>query len=220
MDRREVFEERRPLRRSACRARRRSICRDSAPASVWRLNRCAAARRARHEQVGQKVHFDLPHALPLALFAAAAGDVEAEAADLVAALLRLARGGEDLANLVEQAGVGRRVAARRAADRRLIDLDQLVDAAAAPRSFVNGPGFGPRTEQLAAHGAGERFVDQRTLARAAHAGHAGEHAERKLRRRRSCRLFVVAPSMVSDRVFWLALRRVVGHRNRQRGRER
>ncbi len=35
--------------------------------------------------------------------------------------------GEDLADFVEHAGVGRGIAARRAADRALVDLDHLVD---------------------------------------------------------------------------------------------
>src|SRR5690606_24544623 len=60
---------------------------------------------------------------------------------------------ERLADWLEQIGVRRRVAAPRAADRRLVDRD---DALATD------------------HGA----VDQRALARAGHAGHDDEHAER------------------------------------------
>ncbi len=48
--------------------------------------------------------------------------------------LRFGQHREQLADEREQAGVGRRVRARRAADRRLIDLDHLVDAARCPRS--------------------------------------------------------------------------------------
>ena len=60
--------------------------------------------------VGQEVHLDALGALALAGFAAAALDVEAESAGLVAADLGLAGLGEDLADLVEDAGVGRGVA--------------------------------------------------------------------------------------------------------------
>ena len=45
----------------------------------------------------------------------------------VAAHPRLGNEREELANVVEGAGVGRRIAARRSADRRLIDHDELVE---------------------------------------------------------------------------------------------
>src|SRR5688572_21267765 len=66
--------------------------------------------------VGEEVHLDALGALALTGFAAAALDVEAETPGLVAADLRLARLREDLPYLVEDAGVRRRIAARRAAD--------------------------------------------------------------------------------------------------------
>ena len=55
----------------------------------------------------------------LALVAAAAGHVEAEPPRLVAAELRLGQLGEQLADQVEHAGVGRRVRHRRVAQSRL-----------------------------------------------------------------------------------------------------
>ena len=82
---------------------------------------------ARHVDVGQEVHFDLDHAVALAGFAAAALDVEAEAARAVAALARFGHPGEQFADRREQAGVGGRVGARGAADRRLVDVDDLVE---------------------------------------------------------------------------------------------
>ena len=60
---------------------------------------------------------------------------------------------ERLADRVEQPGVGRRVAAPRAADRGLVDRHHAVAA-------------------------GHRAVDQRALARAGHAGDHDQHAER------------------------------------------
>ena len=77
--------------------------------------------------VGQKVHLDLDDAVALAGLAAAALDVEGEAAGLVAARLRFRQAGEPFADRREGAGIGRRVGARRAADRRLVDVDDLVD---------------------------------------------------------------------------------------------
>src|SRR5690606_33675485 len=77
--------------------------------------------------VGQEVHLDLDDAVALARLAAAALDVEREAAGAVAARLGLGQAGEPVADRREGAGIGRRVGARRAADRRLVDVDDLVE---------------------------------------------------------------------------------------------
>ncbi len=87
----------------------------------------AAADVAGHVDVRQEVHLDLDHAVALAGLAAAALDVEAEAARLVAARARFLGAGEQLADRREQAGVGRRIRARRAADRTLADIDHAID---------------------------------------------------------------------------------------------
>src|SRR5882724_3706356 len=79
--------------------------------------------------VGQKVHLDLDDAVALAGLATAAFDVEGEAPGLVAALGRFGELGEPVADRRERAGVGRRVGARRTADRRLVDVDDLVEMA-------------------------------------------------------------------------------------------
>ena len=87
----------------------------------------ALALLARDVDVRQEVHLDRDDAVALARFAAAALDVEREAARLEAARLRLGHHREQLADEREEAGVGRRVGPRRPADRRLIDLDHLVE---------------------------------------------------------------------------------------------
>src|SRR3546814_3607723 len=69
--------------------------------------------------VGEEVHLDLDQAVAGARFAAAALDVEREAAGLVAARLAFGQPREPIADLGEGAGIGRRVRARGAADRRL-----------------------------------------------------------------------------------------------------
>ena len=51
------------------------------------------------------------------------------------ALSRVARAGEHFADFIEHAGVGSRIAARRAADWRLVDLDYFVDLASAAQAF-------------------------------------------------------------------------------------
>ena len=87
----------------------------------------AFADLARHVDVGQEVHLDLDDAVALTGLAAAALDVEREAARPVAAHLRIGHEREQLADEIERAGVRRRIRARRASDRRLIDDDELVE---------------------------------------------------------------------------------------------
>ena len=87
----------------------------------------ALAHVALDIDVGQEVHLDLDDAVALAGFAAPALDVEREAARQIAARLGLGQPGEPVADRGEAAGIGRRVRARRAADRRLVDIDDLVE---------------------------------------------------------------------------------------------
>ena len=100
--------------------------------------------------VGQEVHLDLDDAVALAGLAAAALDVEREAAGLVAARLALGQAGEPLADRREGAGIGRGVRARRAADRRLVDVDDLVDVLEPLDAVVRGGGLRGAVE-LARH---------------------------------------------------------------------
>ncbi len=96
----------------------------------------ALAHGARHPDVGEEIHLQPVGAVALARFAAAARLVEAEPARLVAAHLRLGQLGEQVADLVEDLDVRRRVGARRAADRRLVDVDDLVDMLGADDAVV------------------------------------------------------------------------------------
>ena len=126
------------------------------------------ARLAADVKVGQEVHLDLADALALAGLAPAPLDVEAEPAGGVAPDLGLAGPGEDLADLVEDAGEGGRGRPRPPADRRLVDRDQLVDRLQAVDPLV-GPGPRALPLQVPAGGPGEDVVDQGALARPAHA---------------------------------------------------
>ena len=139
----------------------------------------ALADLAGHVHVGQEVHLDLDLPVALAGLAAAALDVEAEAAGLVAAQLALGRLREELADVVEHAGVGGRVAARRAADGRLVDVDDLVEVLGAVDAVVlAGAQLGAPVEARR-HALVQDLVDQRGLAGAGDAGDAGERADRE-----------------------------------------
>ena len=78
--------------------------------------------------VRQEMHLDLDDAVALAGLAAPALDVEREAAGQIATRLRLGEPGEPVADRGEAARIGRRVRARGAADRRLVDVNDLVAA--------------------------------------------------------------------------------------------
>ena len=86
---------------------------------------------------------------------------------------------EQLADEREQAGVGRRVRARRPADGRLVDLDHLVDQVDAFDRRVRARLVG-RAIQRPRERPVEDLVHERRLARAADAGHGDQDAERKL----------------------------------------
>ena len=117
----------------------------------------AVADVAGDVDVGQEVHLDLDQAVALARLAAAALDVEGEAAGLVAARLGLGQAGEPVADLGEGAGVGRGVGARGAADRRLVDVDDLVELLEAGDLLARAAGDAGAVE--AARGAGVERVD-------------------------------------------------------------
>ena len=155
--------------------------RQAAVADLERLAVVAPARAglAGDEDVRQKVHLDAQHAVALARLAAAALDVEREAARLVAARARVGQAGVELAQVREDAGVRGRVRARRAADRRLIDADDLVDVLEA-LDAVAGPDPARGAVELGARRAEQRVDDQAALARAADAGDGRDQAERDL----------------------------------------
>src|SRR5262249_19149945 len=86
-----------------------------------------ATHFARDEDVRKKMHLDRDHPVAGAGFAAPALHVERESTRAVATRAGLWKLREQLANRSEEARVRRRVGARATADRRLADLDDLVD---------------------------------------------------------------------------------------------
>ena len=136
---------------------------------------------AGHVDVGQELHLHADDAVALTGLASASLDVEAEAAGLVAAHARLARLAEEVADRVEDARVRRGIRARRAADRLLVDVDDLVDILESLDLLV--------LARLALHVVEARgdalvedLVDERRLARARDARDERQRAERELDR--------------------------------------
>src|SRR5690606_31457796 len=111
----------------------------------------------------QEVHLDLDGAVTLAGLAPAALDVEGEAPGLVAAFASLRRPGVQVADLGEDAGVRCRVRARGPADRRLVDLDHLVEVFGTDDASM-GAGCGLGAVQLLGERRTQDAVNQRRLA--------------------------------------------------------
>jgi len=132
---------------------------------------------ARHVDVRQELHRDTQLALALAVLAAPALDVEAEAPRRVTANLALRQLREKLADGIEHLGVGAGIAARRASDRRLVDVDHLVDVL---QPFDARVGTRPvlRSVDHLGQPLVEHLDHQRGLARPADAGDHDELAQR------------------------------------------
>ena len=114
----------------------------------------------------------------------------------VAARLRFRQSGEPVADGGEGAGVGGGIGARRPADRRLVDVDHLVDELEALDPLVPA-GMLARAVQPAGERPVERLDDQRRLAAAGDAGDAGEAAEGNVDGRRPSGCSRAAPTMRS-----------------------
>src|SRR6266446_5820963 len=130
----------------------------------------AAADFALHVNVGQEVHFDAALAFALTSLAASAGDVERETSGFVSALAGFGQHGVEVTNRREDAGIGCGIGARGAADRRLVDANDLVDQLRSGDGFVRASLFAGPIE-LPGERAVEDVVDQGRFAGAGNTGH-------------------------------------------------
>ncbi len=117
------------------------------------------------------MHFNLDHAIALTRFAAAALDVKAETPRTIAAFAAGGHTGKQFADRRKQTGVRGRVGTRRAANRRLIDIDDFVEQIQAV-DFLERRRFGRSAIQITRRDGVQRVVDQRGFARARYAGNA------------------------------------------------
>ena len=121
------------------------------------------------------MHFYLDYAVALAGFAASALDVEGESSWTVALCLGFVGGSEKLANIVEHAGVGRRIAARSPSDWGLVYHNHLIQVFHAQHvGELSGarPGAVELPDQVLVYD----LVDKGAFSAAGNSGHAGEHA--------------------------------------------
>src|SRR5882762_6904729 len=127
--------------------------------------------------VGKELHLDLDDPVARARLAAPTLHVERKAAGGVTAQSRLGDRREELADRREEPGVGGRIGPRSAADRRLVDVDDLVDELDALDPVVrSGPLLRARDDLREA--AVEDLVHERALPRPRHAGDRHKLTER------------------------------------------
>ena len=115
------------------------------------------------------MHLDFDNPVPLAGLAAPALNIEAKAARPVSPRLGLWQGGEPFADWREGAGICGRVRARRAPDRALVDVDDLVEIFKPGDRVARGGGL-PRTIEPHAGGFEQGFDHQGGFAAAGDAG--------------------------------------------------
>src|SRR5271166_3428016 len=125
----------------------------------------AAADLAQDIDIGEKIHLDTPLAFTLASLAASAGNVEGEAPRPITALARFRQHGIEIANLGKDAGVGCGIRPWRTPNRRLVNLDDLVDELRPSYRLVRARLLARAVKPLG-QGAVQDVIDQRGLARA------------------------------------------------------
>src|SRR6185437_8531341 len=140
----------------------------------------ALAHVARHVHVRQKVHLDFHQTVAFARLATTTLHVEGEAPRPVSADLRLWKLREELAHRGEQTHVRRGVGPRRASDRTLIDVDDLVDVFQSGNTLVL-PRYYARTIEVTRERAVKNVFHERRLARSGYARHRDEVAEWNVR---------------------------------------
>ena len=129
--------------------------------------------------------------------AAAASNVEGEAAREVPAGSRLGSGREQLPYPVEQLGVRGGVRPGRSTDRRLVDVDHLVQLLGALDTAVAAR-YRPRTVQPVVKCLRQDLLHQGRLATPRHSGYRDEHAERE-HNVEIAEVVLVAPTTVTVR---------------------
>ena len=135
----------------------------------------AAAHFASHLHAGQNVHVDDFHASAFARIATSALHVETETALAVPANFAFFHAREKVAHVVPNLGVRRRIASRRAANRRLVDFNHLVDILEAFQVVeLSDRIFG--IVEHASQFATQNLVNQSALAGARNTRHHGQSA--------------------------------------------
>src|SRR5438105_3561893 len=137
----------------------------------------AATYLARDVHVGEELHLDLDDPVAGAGFAPPALHVEREATRCISAQTRLRHRSEELADRRKKPGVCRGVRTRRSPDRRLVDVNDLVDVLDALDLVVRSRPLLRARDDLR-EPAIKDLVDERALPGARYAGDRHELSER------------------------------------------
>src|SRR5204862_263375 len=137
------------------------------------------AHLARNVDVREEVHLDLHQPIALARLAPPALHVEREASRPISADLRFRQLGKQLADRREQARVGGRIRSWRAANRALIDVDDLIDVLEPRYAPVRARNHA-RSVEMPRQRAMQDVLDERRLAGARYTRHGHENAQRDL----------------------------------------
>ena len=166
----------------------------------------AVAVGAAQVDVAEKLHLHMLEARTTAGGAAAVAPVETELGRGVAALARQLRVGEYFADRVPSAHIADRVRPCRLSDRRLVDEHHIAQQFGAEQALETARRIGGSTE-VAQQRRCQHVLNQRRLARAAHAGDAYQPLQRYLDRD--------APEVVLVRALEHQPRRVGRHQARK-----
>ncbi len=123
------------------------------------------------------MHLDLDDPVALTGFAAPAFDVKGKSSGLVSARAGFRQSGEPFANGGKGAGIGRRIRSRRAPDRGLVNIDDLVEIFESLDILV-GAGHGARAIEPPGDRAIKRIDDECRFTASRYAGDAGECTQR------------------------------------------
>ena len=168
-----------------------------------------AAHLAGDVDIRQEVHLDLDGSVARAVLAAAALDIETEAAGQITARLGVSGLCEESTDLVEDPGVRGRVRARGAADRVLVDMDDLVEIVEPSDPGVLAGNLTGAIE-LIGEDPVQDVIDQGRFAGTADPGDPDERSERELDRDV---LKVIGPGSLDDQLA-LLVDRSAGRRHR------
>ena len=123
------------------------------------------------------MHFYLYNSITLTGFATASLDIKGESSRVVTAHLSILRVCKQLADIVENSGIGCRVRARRSTNRRLVDGDDFVKLPY-PFDRLVLSGLGSRAVEDIRKLFIKYFIDKRRFSRARNSRNGNKHSER------------------------------------------
>ena len=168
-----------------------------------------------HVDIRQETHFDFAKTIPLTRFASPAFDIEAKTTSFVPPRARFWEHRVQLANGCEDAGIRRSIRPRSPANRRLVDLDDLVDVFQAFDTLVRAR-FIEGAIDISGQRLIEDFVHEGGFTRT---GNAANHCHEANRERNIDVLQIMFGRPSNHNRLSIGLPAFVGYRNRSAARQ-